>query len=382
MEPRGKQESLKKEEQKERGEKGKPVQARKEYRYISNTSWVLETPSNIRDCAALDLYKAYDTNFKKLKTNPQHRFDITFRSRRDVQVIKIPGKYIKNGFIFPSFCGKEKLKGFEDWASYNGEVIIQKDLCGDFFACVSEMVESHSREINQQRLRVVALDPGVRTFNTCVDSEGNVTEFAPGDVGRIYRLCHHADLLQSKAFDQSRNSMQRYRMRRAWHRALKRVRDVVSDVRNKSVKHLCANYDVIFLPEFETSKMVNRAKRRISSKASRGMMTWSHYKFKELLKTTAIREGVKVVIVTEEYTSKTCSCCGALHHSLGKSKVFKCPSCRRVIDGDENGARNILLKSCMENEVSLSWVEKGVYPQINHEPSRSGGALGPTPGSL
>ncbi|CAM9241963.1 unnamed protein product, partial [Ectocarpus sp. 4 AP-2014] len=52
----------------------------------------------------------------------------------------------------------------------------------------------------------------------------------------------------------------------------------------------------------------------------------------------------RVVIVTEEYTSETCSCCGTLHRTLGRSKIFRCPSCRRVMDRDENGARNILLK--------------------------------------
>ena len=126
--------------------------------------------------------------------------------------------------------------------------------------------------------------------------------------------------------------------------------------------------------------MVNRAKRRIGKGTARGMMTWSHYLFKELLKTTALREGTKLVIVTEEFTSKTCSCCGTLHHNLGRSKVFKCPSCRRTMDRDENGARNILLKSCIENELTLSWVAD-LYPQQN-APGRSRGALGPTPGAL
>ncbi|CAN0408479.1 unnamed protein product, partial [Ectocarpus sp. 13 AM-2016] len=91
--------------------------------------------------------------------------------------------------------------------------------------------------------------------------------------------------------------------------------------------------------------MVNRAKRNISNGTARGMMTWSHYKFKEQLRTTALREGVKLVIVTEEYTSQTCSCCGHLHRNLGRSKVFNCPSCPVVMDRDENGARNILMKS-------------------------------------
>ena len=166
------------------------------------------------------------------------------------------------------------------------------------------------------------------------------------------------DKLQSKAFDKNINSKKRYRLRRAWHKSIKRIKDLVQDVRYKTVKFLCQNYDVVFLPEFNSSKMVKRVGRRLNKKTARAMMTWSHYSFKELLKTTAIREGTKVVIVTEEYTSKTCSCCGNIHDKLGSSKVFKCPSCKIIMDRDENGARNILLKSCMENELSLEWIEE------------------------
>ncbi|CAM9105690.1 unnamed protein product, partial [Ectocarpus sp. 8 AP-2014] len=309
------------------------------------TSWVLETPFEIRDSAMVDLYDGIVTNLKKREKNPDHKFSMTFRSRKDVQTIKIPGCCIKDGLMFKRSCGSEKLRGFEDWASYKGEIIIQKDRAGDFYACVTEQSQIVPERVEHpEDLRVVALDPGVRTFNTAVDSKGNVTEFAPGDVGRIYRLCHHMDNLQSKAFDKATPSKRRYNLRKAWHRAIKKVKDLVMDVRNKTVKHLCKNYDVVFLPEFNTKQMVNRAKRRIGKGTARGMMTWSHYSFKELLRTTALREGTKLVIVTEEYTSKTCSCCGTLHHSLGGSKVFKCPSCRTVMDRDENGARNILLK--------------------------------------
>ncbi|CAM9693266.1 unnamed protein product, partial [Pylaiella littoralis] len=312
----------------------------KTFKRECRTSWVLETPFEIRDSAMVDLYDGIVTNLKKREKNPAHTFSMTFRSRKDFQTIKIPGGCIKDGYMFKRSCGKEKLEGFEDWASYTGKIIVQKDRSGNLYACVIPKSVEHPDD-----LKVVALDPGVRTFDTAVDSKGNVTEFAPGDVGRIYRLCHHMDKLQSKAFDKATTSKRRYNLRKAWHRSLKRVKDLVMDVRNKTVKHLCKNYDVIFLPEFNTKQMVNRAKRRIGKGTARGMMIWSHYSFKELLKATALRDGTKLVIVTEEYTSKTCSCCGTLHHNLGGSKVFKCPSCRRTMDRDENGARNILLKS-------------------------------------
>jgi hypothetical protein len=38
--------------------------------------------------------------------------------------------------------------------------------------------------------RVIALDPGIRTFQTCFNASGFVTEWEMGDITRIYRLCH------------------------------------------------------------------------------------------------------------------------------------------------------------------------------------------------
>ncbi|CAM9905779.1 unnamed protein product [Ectocarpus sp. 4 AP-2014] len=219
------------------------------------TSWVLETPFEKRDAAMVDLYGGIVMNIKKREKNPQHTytFSMAFRSRKDVQTIKIPGGCTNDGYMFKRSCGSEKLRGFEDWASYTGEVVIQKYRLGNFYACVTEQSQVIPPSVKHpEDLRLVALDPGVRTFNTAVDSKGNVTEFAPGDVGRIYRLCHHVDALQFKAFDKATPSKRRYNLRKAWHRSIKKVKDLVMDVRNKTVKHLCKNYDVIFLPEFST----------------------------------------------------------------------------------------------------------------------------------
>ncbi|CAN0163980.1 unnamed protein product [Scytosiphon promiscuus] len=234
-----------------------------------NTSWVLDTPFEIRDAAMVDLYNGVVTNLKKREKNPSHTFQMSFRSRKDVQVIKIPGSCVKDGYMFKKMCGTSKLSGFEDWASFTGEIVIQMDRSKNFYACVTEQSDIIPTQVeDHEDLKVIALDPGVRTFNTGVDTKGSVTEFAPGDLGRIYRLCHHMDLLQSKAFDKSVRSKKRYR-------AIKRVKDLVTDVRNKTVKHLCKNYDVVFRPEFNTKDMVNRAKRNIGNGTARGMMTWS-----------------------------------------------------------------------------------------------------------
>src|SRR5947199_3511024 len=92
--------------------------------------------------------------------------------------------------------------------------------------------------------------------------------------------------------------------------------------------------------------MVRREqRRRIDSKTARAMCTWSHYRFQQHL-IHKVREypWCRVIICTEEYTSKTCGRCGHVRQKLGGSKVFRCPNCTAELDRDINGARNILLR--------------------------------------
>ena len=57
--------------------------------------------------------------------------------------------------------------------------------------------------------------------------------------------------------------------------------------------------------------MVKKSKRKINSKCERQLITWGHYSFKKnFLHKVREYKDVKVMIVTEEYTSLTCSCCG------------------------------------------------------------------------
>ncbi len=45
---------------------------------------------------------------------------------------------------------------------------------------------------------IVALDPGVRTFQTCIDPSGLIAEWGVGDKARLGRLCHAYDDLWSR----------------------------------------------------------------------------------------------------------------------------------------------------------------------------------------
>ena len=211
---------------------------------------------------------------------------------------------------------------------------------------------------------IIALDPGVRTFMTGYSTEGEAIEWGKNDFGRIYRLCHALDKLQSKWNQNDVRHRKRYKMRRAAMRIRKKIRNLINDAHRKLATLLVENFRIVLIPLFETQKMSKRSSRRIGKKSVRAMLTWGHYRFRQrLLNKTREYPWCNVFVVDEAYTSKTCGKCGILHQTLGSSKTFKCPKCSVEMDRDINAARNIFLR----------------YLTNNMRASSKGLALGPTP---
>jgi putative transposase len=119
--------------------------------------------------------------------------------------------------------------------------------------------------------------------------------------------------------------------------------NLVDELYKKSNKVDLQNYNTIFLPKFETQKMVSKRQRKIDSKTAGNIFTWSHYRFKtRLMNKDREYPNCRVIICGEEYTSQTCSECEFLHCKIGGSKKFKCPGCHQESDRDFNAAMNIL----------------------------------------
>ena len=213
------------------------------------------------------------------------------------------------------------------------------DSIGKYWLCIPYDREVDNQNSFESKREYVALDPGIRTFQSFYSPERICGEIARNDNKRIYRLCKHLDDLQSRMSAQK--SKKRRRIKRAWLRLIQRIKNLVNEVHKKTSRFLTKHFKVILLPKFETSQMVNRSERNIGSKTARAMMTW-----------VCNRTNTKLVIVTEEYTSKTCGKCGNLHANLGSNKCFKCPRCEMKMDRDINAARNIMLKYLSEENLT------------------------------
>lgn len=333
--------------------------------------WVIETPYDVRDGAIQDLKKAYQSNFAKRKKDASFKFNITFRSRKRCgqESFILNNKHVRwkadnpSQFSMFSTFMKDPIVSCEplppEILQYDSRFI--RDKLGRYFICIPLPLVTHLKNENQVP-SVVALDPGVRTFVTGYSPDGEIFEIGKGDIGRIYRLCRKIDDLQSQWSQKETKARLRYRLKRAAYRIRFKIRDLISEFHRKLAKMLCENYATILLPSFETSQMVIKRQRKIRSRTVRQMLTWKHYTFKQLLINKA-REypWVKVVVVDEAYTSKTCTSCGVINEKLGGSKVFKCKHCKMVLDRDYNGARNIFLK----NMSHISGCGAGSYSPSN-----------------
>lgn len=334
--------------------------------------WVLETPYEIRDAAMTDLLAAYKTNFAKRKQNKDHTFEVKPKTKKaSTDSFVIHHKYYKNGGkIFETFWRKymQKSKDHEDNQPRISPILrgferlpktldhaarLQRTRNGDFYLCIVSPIEV--TPAHESSARVIALDPGVRSFMTGFSpGKEGVMEWGVGDRTRLFRLCCAYDDLQSRWSKEKHRK--RYRMQRAGRRIQERIRNLVNEVHCKLVKWLVTNFDLVLLPKFETQSMCQKTQfvaedgtrhrpRKINGKVARAMYTWSHYRFQQRL-LHKIREypQCRVVICDEDFTSKTCGHCGFVHEKLGGNKTFKCPSCHVSLDRDVNGARNIFLR--------------------------------------
>ena len=92
------------------------------------------------------------------------------------------------------------------------------------------------------------------------------------------------------------------------------------------------------------------SKRCLESKGlkkitKRTLNSLSFFKFKQRLEWKSKLNNNQFKEINEYFTSKTCSLCGCYKPDLGFDKVYNCKGCKKEINRDLNGARNIYFVS-------------------------------------
>lgn len=221
--------------------------------------------------------------------------------------------------------------------------------------------------VNDARQKYCALDPGEKIFQTYYG------ESTCGNLGEDMRdiiLNYRAIIGKYKRILRKGTNKQGSRLTSKTRKYLlkqiriiyERMKNIVSELHNKTILFLCKNFNTILIPKFQTQSMLkknkiatfehnvqpqqvapNKNKRQLPKKTKYVLNMLSHYKFRTKLIQKAKEYQCKVHEVTEEYTSMCCGKCGFLSANYNKNREKSCKNCSHKINRDINGARNILL---------------------------------------
>lgn len=302
-----------------------------------NKDYVESTPFQIKKLATQEAHIAYRNAIKKYKKG-QGFSKLSFRSKRNpCQTINIISSAIKSRGIYVRYLGDIK------YSEELPEIIKDSSLSlyrGKWYLNVTTEIKAKRAE---NKGRFVAIDPGVRSFISFF-SEDCFGQIGKHDFGRISRLCFYLDDLISKM--SKTNAKKRRQMKKAANRIRDKITNLVDELHWKSARFLVDNFDVIFLPKFETSRMAKKSSRKIKSKSVRMMLSLSHYKFSQRLSDKCFESGKTLIQVSEAYTSMFNGLTGELMDIKSK-EFFDFNGIK--INRDLNGARNILCFSLLDS---------------------------------
>jgi transposase len=317
--------------------------------YEKENKWMLGIPYDIRDESLRDLLKNYKSNFAKGEV-----FSINYKSKKCyTESLSVLNKHWnnKNSIYTKLFTGS--LKAEQKLPNVlKRDCRLKKTKLNEYFICIPKLLTLRNKETNvceNQVNNVISLDPGVRTFQTGYDPNGYIHNIGTNNIGMLSRLLHYKHKIQSKITKTTGHSSRR-NLKKAMLRISRRIKNLVLDCHKKVALWLCKNYNTIITPRMNFHNFKKMSKRNREK-----MVTWNHCGFVDRLNDKS-REFLhcKVIEVTEEFTSKTCGCCGEINETLGGSKTFQCAKCFSILDRDANGSRNIMLKyatECPKNRV-------------------------------
>lgn len=321
--------------------------------------WLKQVPYDTRQLTLKQLASNYKTNFTLLKKKQIKFFKMSFKSKKNpYQVFFINKKALDlpNLEVFKRRLKGQKLKvrrQLKKWISENtaeSDCIIRREK-NRYYLCLPMIRKPEER--GGQPYNRVALDPGVRTFQTFYSDQGIAGKIGDSICEKIFNLALKEDRLTSilntlgKRPIRGKLKRKRYNLKKRCFLLRTKIKNIVKDLHWKTCHYLCTNFKHILLPSYDVSCMVRKGlpnkARLIRKKTVRQMLAMSPYEFKQRLLYMGDRRGCKVQIVNEAYTTQTCGGCGN-RKKMGGSKKYKCADCSFVLDRDYNGARNIFLK--------------------------------------
>lgn len=309
------------------------------YKLIPNIVKNHNTPKHIIDNAISDVIKAHKTSIALIKAGQIKSYQIKYKkitkNKQTIVIEKQDFSKVKNSFYIKSLNEIDSSNSFNN-IKYDTRLSYDK-LKNKFTLYVPE---NKKIKIVNNRKNICAIDPGNKTFLTCYSPENKCLKIFNRDkTNKITKLIKRKIIL-TKLCDEYK--LKKYK--RALLKNNKKIMNNIKELHYKTALYLCLNFDEIYLGKLSTKSITSNKKSKLCNFEKLYTYAISHFQFSSILKNKCEEYNVKLKIVNEAFTTKTCGKCGDIDNNIGAKRIFKCTKCNSIIDRDLNGARNILIK--------------------------------------
>lgn len=314
---------------------------------LSEFDYCKAVPYQIKRLAVKDAHLARATSLKKLRKGEIAHFKLKFRNRKELtQSCYIPKSALSEKGIYHTLTGTMKFSE-RKWMEQGWlDCRLMYD-SGKWFLCVPVKEQVI---VNEKQEHMLAIDPGIRTFNTVFTTDGYFGGLGYHDFNRIFRLCKTVDKLISKR-SKTRDRVEKIKLKSEIMRLRCKIKNLRTELHCKLIKFYTDRYKVIIYPDFNVSEMVVKGSRKMRKKNARQMLSWCFYDFEQRLIQKCKEQGVMLLRPCEAYTSKTNSFSGELMPELKGREWFMTEGVK--VNRDINGARNILIRALRDSSASL-----------------------------
>ena len=218
--------------------------------------WEFETPKEIRAYSIKEFTIRCKTNIDNIKKGNILKFRMNYKKKKNKQTMKIPKQsisYDKDGFFIYKTLLKGKIKVGKKTKKKMRNYEIKSDLEIHYDGLHYYLLIPEERSIDQSKekddKKIIALDPGVRTFQT-------------GFHNNMILECNIDKEKQEKYYNKIRKlqSLRDKKMiknpRRKILKLFQKIRNITDETHYKLINYLTKNFNDILLPSFKSQDMI------------------------------------------------------------------------------------------------------------------------------
>lgn len=284
----------------------------------------------------LGVHSIYKTQFDWYRDKRKQPKEIDYSmsvSNQRVKIVKNTNKLSNCWFNFPT---KQKYGGIwlpirphqdiSDDEKFSETKILKKG--DDFFVYLTIKKEIEPKKEYDD---ILAIDLGVRNIASVVQ----MSTMRPKFYGKELRAVRgHYFYLRKKVGEKKIRGFIKWTSNDNEKRV---VNDMLHKISREIVNQAKDTNSLIVLGDLKGLKNSN-VKKSKGRKFNRKIMNFPYFKLSKMIEYKAGFEGIKVLKVSESYTSQICHSCGEI--GIRKAGLFKC-SCGLRDNSDRNGAINI-----------------------------------------